>query len=109
TRKEESSTANKTASFDDSFPAKFSFAYPSNWTMSEEHDGTLPVKSGEPATQTITITSLSGKYSVSYRVGINGGLGGNCQEEYVGKYVKFTREEITKFSGASFVESTETD
>ena len=96
----------KTASFDVSFPSKLSFSYPENWSVSEDHTGPLPIQPSETTVQNYTGVSPSKNYTVKYSVGFGGGLGGSCIPEEQGTIGTLTYTNLSKFSGASFVEET---
>ena len=89
-------------SIDKSFATNLTFKYPSSWTYKEVNNGTPGQDSGW--TQKITLTSPSGKYSVEYYVGANGGFGGTCLPQDAGLFAKTSYEVVSGFPAASYVE-----
>jgi hypothetical protein len=109
TVKDSTQSANKTTStvklkegkVDASFPSPFSWSYPETWSI--ETTGGGPVNAGETSVQNFNITSPSGKYTVSYRVAVEGGIGGSCDpSESEVQYVR--QEPIASFENGRFVE-----
>lgn len=92
----------KEAHVDETFPAPLSWSYPETWTLTSTGSG--PTSPDETTEQTFTMTSPSGEYSVTYRVGVNGGLGGTCSPEDVGTVQYVEKKPTDAFKKAQFVE-----
>jgi len=84
------------------FPSPLSWKYPASWTLTSTGNG--PTNPSDTVDQGFTMTSPSGDYSVVYRVGVNGGVGGTCDPTSSGT-VQYIREEpINNFAKGQFVE-----
>lgn len=92
----------KEASVDPSFPKPLSWKYPDDWTIDSTGQG--PKDNSDTATQSFTLTSPSGKYSVIYQVGVNGGRGGACTAEDAGTVQYISQKATPTLQGGRFVE-----
>ncbi len=59
-----------------SFPTPLTWKFPETWSLN--YTGNGPESLDDTSVQTLTLTSPSEKYTVTYSVGINGGRGGTC-------------------------------
>jgi hypothetical protein len=86
---------------DNIFPTHVSWKYPETWTSAAAG----PAESGGVTTQTVTITSPSGAYSVVYKGGMNGGIGGACiPGDAVGTLQHVSKQDTETFKDAVFAE-----
>lgn len=92
----------KTFTVDASFPAPLSWTYPETWNITGTGGG--PSTDNEPATQSTILRSPSGKYEVSYLVGVNGGRGGTCDRDSSGTVEHIIQKSIPGLSSGRFVE-----
>lgn len=89
-----------------SFGVTLNFMHPESWQKTSKVEGPLPLDNQSSTVETVTLTSPSGKYSVVYKVGAGGGLGGMCDPSTAGKYTSVTWQSLSKFSSAKYVEYT---
>jgi hypothetical protein len=82
----------------DVFGPFLTFKYPSDWKLTEKTTGEIPANPSRGHTsQVIEISSPTGKYSVVYSIGANGGLGGMCLPEENGVVKSLQYGSITNF------------
>lgn len=72
----------KTGQTSDAFKAGITWQYPENWKLTAE--GVEPRSDDETAQVLYTLTAPSGKVTVIYNIGQNGGIGGFCLPEDTG-------------------------
>lgn len=89
----------KTATIDEDFGTQLSFKYLDEWRLERTIDGDKT----DIWTEDIQITSPSGKYVVTYKIGSGGGLGGACDESTAGVIENFSYEILPEFPEMSFV------
>jgi len=98
-----------TGSLSDGFGATLTFGYPADWSLARATTGPLPiVSSGDTTDEKLTVTSPSGKFSVTYWVVSTGGFGGACIPEETGTFVSTSYQQLSKFSNVSYLEYTTT-
>lgn len=89
------------------FGVNLAFSYPETWTISDDTQGPSPLDASKGNTsETLKLTSPSGKYVVTYTVAANGGFGGTCDPTDAGTYASTAYEKLPAFSAMDYVELT---
>lgn len=91
------------ATFDKSFGIDMSFRYPKTWNIDKKHSGTFPVTANTTSIETYTLTAPDKTYSVVYRLGAGGGVGGTCDEATAPTIVAADSEDVKGWLGVKFV------
>ena len=106
TKNTEVKTEYKEGSIDSGFGVTLDFSYPSVWKMTSSIEGPMPLNSSAGSTtQTIELSSPSGEYKVTYKIGANGGLGGACSPLEGGKIAYLNTKPLQGFNNATYVET----
>ena len=81
-----------------------SFSYPETWKVN--HTAASNIVTKDAVDETTTVVSPDGMYTVSYRIGANGGLGGMCVPEENGTISSIAYEHLSAATALDFVELT---
>lgn len=93
-------TSLQESTLDATFPVSVSWQYPADWTITSKG----PTESGGVTMQTVTLTSPTGAYSVVYRGGMGGGIGGTCAPDIAGILQHVSKQATDSFKDAVFAE-----
>jgi len=93
----------ETASFDKSFGIDMHFKYPKTWKIEKDHSGAFPVSANDSSIESFTLISPDKEYSVVYRLGAGGGIGGTCDDESAATIVAADSKDVDGWSGVKYV------